>query len=159
MTGSTLGRLSRRAAGRAVDCGRAPTGQAQPAIIELYFSAAFLEYASDLRVGRFLPNKIDPNFFLAPRQIDGSAALDIVASEVDLGAAFHRFEPQSSEYAALHQALDDYRALAVLGGWSTVPLGEPLKPGMSDPRIPALRARLAVTDGAAAEAVGAADYR
>ena len=124
------------------------------AIIELYFSAAFLEYASDLRVGRFLPNKIDPNFFLAPRQIDESAALDIVASEVDLGTAFHRFEPQSSEYAALHQALDDYRALAVLGGWGTVPLGETLKPGMIDPRIPALRARLAVTDGAAAEAVG-----
>lgn len=124
------------------------------AIIELYFSAAFLEYASDLRVGRFLPNKIDPNFFLAPRQIDEAAALDIVASEADLGAAFHRFEPQSSEYAALHQALDDYRALAVLGGWGKVPLGETLKPGMSDARIPALRARLAVTDGAAAEAPG-----
>ena len=29
-----------------------------------------------------------------------------------------------------------------------VPLGDTLKPGMSDPRVPALRARLAVTDGA-----------
>ena len=29
-----------------------------------------------------------------------------------------------------------------------MPLGESLKPGMSDPRVPALRARLAVTDGA-----------
>jgi murein L,D-transpeptidase YcbB/YkuD len=124
------------------------------AIIELYFSAAFLEYASDLRVGRFLPNKIDPNFFLAPRVIDEAAALAGVAQEPDVDRLLHAWEPPSAEYAALHKALDDYHALAVLGGWGVVPLGDTLKPGMTDPRIPALRARLAVTDRAAREATG-----
>jgi murein L,D-transpeptidase YcbB/YkuD len=128
------------------------------AIIELYFSAAYLEYASDLRVGRFLPSKIDPNFFLKPRRIDESAALDIVASAPNLAVAFRRFEPQSPEYAALHKALDDYRALAVLGGWGKVPLGGTLKPGMTDPRVPALRARLAATDGATAAALGVPEF-
>jgi murein L,D-transpeptidase YcbB/YkuD len=45
--------------------------------------------------------------------------------------------------------LADYRAIAASGGWPSVPLGEALKPGMSDDRVPALRARLAVTDAAA----------
>ena len=45
------------------------------AIIELYFSSAFLEYASDLKVGRFLPSKIDPNFFIESRALDQLAAL------------------------------------------------------------------------------------
>ena len=40
------------------------------AIVELYFSAAFLEYASDIKVGRLLPHKVDPNFFLQNRAID-----------------------------------------------------------------------------------------
>ncbi|MDF2983508.1 MAG: L,D-transpeptidase family protein, partial [Devosia sp.] len=124
------------------------------AIIELYFSAAFLEYASDLKVGRFLPNKIDPNFFLTPRTIDEAAALAGVAKVADVETVLHAWEPQNAEYQALRKALDDYHALAVLGGWGTVPLGDTLKPGMTDPRIPALRARLAVTDGAAATAPG-----
>src|SRR5262245_18405123 len=40
------------------------------ALVELYFSAAFLEYASDIRVGRFLPRQVDPNFFIEGRSID-----------------------------------------------------------------------------------------
>lgn len=128
------------------------------AIIELYFSAAFLEYASDLKVGRFLPNKIDPNFFLTPRTIDEAAALAGVAKVADVETVLHAWEPQNAEYQALRKALDDYHALAVLGGWGTVPLGDTLKPGMTDPRIPALRARLAVTDGAAATAPGEPEF-
>ena len=49
------------------------------AIIELYFSSAFLEYASDLKVGRFLPSKVDPNFFIESRTIDQQAALKDLA--------------------------------------------------------------------------------
>src|SRR5690606_12909277 len=44
------------------------------------------------------------------------------------------------------EALARYRALATLGGWPAVPAGDTLKPGMSDPRVEALRARLKVTD-------------
>jgi len=128
------------------------------AIIELYFSAAFLEYASDLKVGRFLPNKIDPNFFLAPRSIDEAAALAGVSKVADVETVLHAWEPQNAEYQALRKALDDYHALAVLGGWGKVPLGDTLKPGMTDPRIPALRARLAITDGAAVAAQGEPEF-
>jgi len=122
------------------------------AIIELYFSAAFLEYASDLQVGRFLPRKVDPNFFLQAREIDPLAALNGALTADDLNAFFDNWQPQAQAYANLKQALAEYRALEAIGGWPAVPLGDALKPGMSDPRVPALRARLAVTEGVAASA-------
>jgi murein L,D-transpeptidase YcbB/YkuD len=118
------------------------------AIIELHYSAAFLQYASDLQVGRFLPHKVDPDFFQEGRAIDQVAALVGVGAAPDLDRFFLAWQPQAPEYSDLRAALADYRALAAAGGWPTVPLGESLKPGMTDPRVPALRARLAVTDGA-----------
>lgn len=136
--------------------GRADTrGQAT---IELHFSAAFLEYASDLRVGRFLPNKVDPNFFLQARTIDPVAALQGLRAAADLDAFLDRWEPQSPHYADLRDLLFVYRELAAHGGWQTVPLGEVLKPGMEDERVPALRARLALTDGAEPAAVLGAEH-
>lgn len=118
------------------------------AIIELHFSAAFLEYASDLQVGRFLPRKVDPNFFLQKREIDQVAALQELAAATNLEDFLISWQPAAPDYASLRAILADYRALAAAGGWPKVTMGDTLKPGMSDPRIPALRARLAVTDGA-----------
>ncbi|HET7715498.1 MAG TPA: L,D-transpeptidase family protein [Bauldia sp.] len=118
------------------------------AIVELHFSAAFLQYASDLQVGRFLPHKVDPDFFQEGRSIDQLGALTLLSVAENLDRFFLAWQPQAPEYADLRAALADYRALAAAGGWPTVPLGESLKPGMTDPRVPALRARLAVTDGA-----------
>ncbi|MCP4384252.1 MAG: L,D-transpeptidase family protein [Hyphomicrobiales bacterium] len=119
------------------------------AIIELHFSAAFLEYASDLQVGRFLPRKVDPNFFLQKREIDQVAALQELAGASNLEDFLISWQPAGPDYAALRVVLADYRALARAGGWPKVLMGETLKPEMSDPRVPDLRARLAVTDGAA----------
>ena len=126
------------------------------AIIELYFSSAFLEYASDLKVGRFLPSKVDPNFFIESRTIDQQAALKDLAQTDSIDRFFDAWQPPGQRYAALRTVLAKYRALAAKGGWNTVPLGESIKPGMSDPRIPAIRARLSLTDGASGE-VGAAE--
>lgn len=127
------------------------------AVIELFFSAAFLEYTSDLSVGRFLPNKIDPNFFLKTRSLDELAALKSVAAAPDLDEVFAQWQPDSSYYVLLRNALAYYRTLEHDGGWGTVPLGPTLKPGMSDPRVTALRERLALTDGADPSASGPPD--
>ncbi len=127
------------------------------AIVELHFSAAFLQFASDLQVGRFLPHKVDPDFFQEGRSIDQLGALTLLSVSDSLDRFFLQWQPQAPDYADLRAALADYRALAGAGGWPTVPLGESLKPGMSDPRVPALRARLAVTDGADPAAPSAGD--
>ena len=117
------------------------------AIVELAFSAAFLEFAADLQVGRFLPRKIDPNFFLVDKSIDPVAALTGVAQAPNVAEFFAEWQPKGADYAALKVALAQYRAIASAGGWPVVPLGDVVKPGTDDPRVPAIRARLAVTDG------------
>jgi murein L,D-transpeptidase YcbB/YkuD len=126
-------------------------------VIELHFSAALLEYASDLQVGRFLPRKVDPNFFVQERSIDQLAALRKLAASSSLDQFFNAWQPSAPEYAALKSALADYRALAAAGGWPSVPLGNPLKPGMGDNRVAALRARLAVTGEAVPSVAADAD--
>ena len=116
------------------------------ALVELFFSAAFLEYASDIKVGRFLPRKVDPNFFIEGRTIDQTAALKSLASADSLDRFFSAWQPSNPRYAALRSALANYLALADKGGWGSVPLGEALKPGMKGPRVPAIRTRLKLTD-------------
>src|SRR5262245_19006264 len=118
------------------------------ALVELYFSAAFLEYASDIRVGRFLPRQVDPNFFIEGRSIDQTEALKALAGVDSLDRFFNAWQPEDPRYAELRSALAAYRALAANGGWAAVPLGETLKPGITDPRVPAIRARLMLADGA-----------
>jgi len=128
-------------------------------IIELFFSAALLEYVSDLSVGRFLPGKVDPNFFIQVRSIDTVGALQALQAleeRQDVNAYLDEWAPPDPEYGALRTALAQYRDMEARGGWGMVPLGDVLKPGMSDARIPALRARLAVTD-AAGPAMGDAE--
>jgi L,D-transpeptidase YcbB len=121
------------------------------AIIELYFSSAFLEYASDLKVGRFLPSKIDPNFFIEGRTINQLSALKDLAQVDNIDRFLDAWQPASQRYAALRSVLAKYRALAAKGGWGAVPLGDAIRPGMTDPRVPAIRARLLMTDGASTE--------
>jgi len=120
------------------------------AATELYFSAAFLEYASDLNVGRFLPSKVDPNFFLKSRSIDQLSALKDLGRTGSVAGALDKWQPSNPRYRGLRLALARYRKLATAGGWGTIPLGPTLRPGMSDPRIQAIRVRLALTDGAVA---------
>ncbi len=133
------------------------TDERSLAVIELFFSAALLEYTSDLSVGRFLPSKIDPDFFLKGRTLDEAAALEDASRRRDLGEFFAAWSPANPQYVALHAALARYRALAARGGWDGVPLGDTLRPGMSDPRVGRMRARLALTDGANPRPAGNAD--
>jgi murein L,D-transpeptidase YcbB/YkuD len=125
------------------------------AIIELYFSAAFLEYASDLKVGRFLPSKIDPNFFIEGRAIDQLSALKSLERADSIEHFFDEWQPPDRNYAALRIVLAKHRAIAARGGWSVVPLGDPIRPGTTDPRVPAIRARLSLTDGAGTQVTAA----
>ena len=71
--------------------------------------------------------------------------------ETDLAGSVAALLPAQPEFWALAEAFHAYSAIAVAGGWGRVPEGPKLEAGMRDPRIPALRARLATTDGAAVD--------
>lgn len=112
---------------------------------ELEFSAALLAYASDLKVGRLNPRKVDPKLFAQTKTIDGAALLSALASQPDLGAFLDGWAAHNPEYRALREHLSEYRKIASAGGWPKVPPGNTLKPGMRDPRVGEVRARLQIT--------------
>jgi L,D-transpeptidase YcbB len=87
-------------------------------------------------------SKIDRDHFQKPREIDLLALLQGVGSAENPSTYLDTVEPQNAHYRALKSLLRQYRVIAANGGWGTMDRGEVLKPGMSDPRVQQLRARL-----------------
>jgi murein L,D-transpeptidase YcbB/YkuD len=76
---------------------------------------------------------------------DPAVVLDNTLAENGIGALIEGLELADARYRTLIAALARYRRIADQGGWPAVPSGPVLKPGNSDPRVPILAARLAVT--------------
>ncbi|MEM7428217.1 MAG: L,D-transpeptidase family protein [Pseudomonadota bacterium] len=115
------------------------------AYTELAFSAFFLRYASDLKIGRFVPRKIDPELFVSRKKIDFAPVLAKLAEYASVQDFFRIWEPQNAEYRTLRNALRRYQRISARGGWAPVDPGETLKVGMRDPRVAQVRARLQAT--------------
>ncbi|MDJ0896271.1 MAG: L,D-transpeptidase family protein [Alphaproteobacteria bacterium] len=122
--------------------GAAPKAKAET---ELFLSAAFLEFASDLKTGRLSPHRVDPKLFVKPKQIDGQAVLKALADAKSVRAFLRQWAPQNPEYRGLRRLLATHRKLEANGGWGTLPEGPSLKPGAQDPRVATLRARLSAS--------------
>jgi murein L,D-transpeptidase YcbB/YkuD len=112
--------------------------------LELRLSLGLIEITSDLASGRLEPNKVNPELFIYPHDVDPAQVIRAAAAAPDIAAFVASFEPAQPEYRRLRAALADYRALAAAGDWPAVADGPTLKPGMTDARVAQLRARLAV---------------
>lgn len=120
---------------------RSTTGLAD---VEIRLSKALLEFGRDLSVGRVEPSSIAKDIRIFPEGPGADELLSRVSrSGADMYELVTSLAPQSPNYSRLKSALSDYRVLAARGGWPQVPGGEVLKPGMTGPRVAALRARLA----------------
>jgi len=62
-----------------------------------------------------------------------------------LARRIRELAPRHPLYLRMREALGRYRAIEAAGGWEPVPVGAPPEPGEPDPRVPALRTRLAAT--------------
>ena len=130
---------------RAPLAGRMPTA-AEAADFDLLASDALVLALYHLETGKVDPKTIiaDWNFNAHPLT-DASIAAAARRAE-DTGRVEEEFaaaRPDHWMYARGRELLAAYRAIAARGGWPKIPAGASLKPGMSDPRVPALRARLA----------------
>jgi murein L,D-transpeptidase YcbB/YkuD len=112
------------------------------AALDVRLSLAAIRLASDLASGRVEPSKVDPEHFLAPSGVIAADVIRQAAVAEDIGAFMASFEPPQDEYVRLRDTLARYRELAANGGWPMVPEGDTLDPGMTDPRVVPLRARL-----------------
>ena len=116
----------------------------QLAALELEAGAALLAYARDAAQGRADPRRRDPNVFAEAPPFDPAALLAQLTDPAgDPAALLLSLSPGHSEYRGLRRALSLYRERAARAEPPPVPDGPSLKPGMRDPRVAALRARLA----------------
>eukprot|EP01041_Mallomonas_annulata_P029574 gene29574-51595_t len=94
---------------------------------------------------------MDPEDFpelwaVRPAPYDPAPDLANALSEDRLQAWLDSLAPRYSGYAALKRGLARYREIAAAGGWKTLAPGKPMGLGSVDPRVPALRVRLAAED-------------
>jgi murein L,D-transpeptidase YcbB/YkuD len=122
-----------------------PDDADEAAAAELYFAAFFLSYATDLKIGRTTPQKVDPRLFRNRRTVDTLRILDDLAASGDPVKFLAGFESQNPHYQALKRMLALYRAMAESVEWPAVATGSNIEPGGKDPRIPEIRSRLVLT--------------
>ncbi len=101
-----------------------------------------------LYLGKVDPEKLSSQWNFASKPVDverGFAALTRALGSGQIRETFQRARPQHAWYQRGRERLKEYRALAAAGGWPVIPAGPTLKPGMTDPRVATMRARLRVT--------------
>lgn len=130
--------------------------------LDIRLSLGLVLFAADLGQGRTAPHVSDPELFVYRQEVDKAQVIAAAETADDLALFVDRYRPQSPRYDRLKVALADYRAMAELGGWSPIPDGPVLKPGMTDPRLGMVRRRLRewgdLTEAANLSADGEPDF-
>jgi len=110
---------------------------------ELAAMRAYLAFAGDLSAGVVVPSRADPEISITPdrpapaellARLDGVAPADALAALEPAGPAYRALMAEKRRLEA---------ALATADGGMVVPSGPTLREGDSDPRVAALRQRLA----------------
>jgi murein L,D-transpeptidase YcbB/YkuD len=123
-----------------------PTPERQ-ARLDLLLTDAAVRLAYNLRFGKVDPEALDADWNLEG-DLGGVDPVALLQQAIDQGRvhqALEELKPRYPFYTRLKAALVEYRRIAAAGGWSAIPAGGPLKPGVTDARVTLLRHRLGVT--------------
>jgi murein L,D-transpeptidase YcbB/YkuD len=122
----------------------APTPE-QRAAFDIAATHTFVTALLQLRRGKVDPSRLDIHWNFDPSEADPRddfnhffAALDAH----DVARAFAQAPPQQSVYLGLRQGLAQLRKIRTSGGWPKIGEDHSLKPGMDEPAVAQLRARL-----------------
>ena len=127
---------------------------------DLLATDAYAMLVFHLALGKVDAVKLEPNWSLALSSARQRAAFEAIVTALSGGRIREtatEARPHHYLYERGRAALARYRQLAADGGWEPLPPGDRLGPGMSDPRVPALRRRLAA-EGDLALAGGTTSY-
>ena len=125
-----------------------PLPPEEQADLELVATDAMMLALYHLYLGKVDPVKLSSQWNFSTRPVSVERGFEQLTQAIDSGQireTFDRARPQHIWYQRGRERLKEYRAIAAAGGWSPISDGPALKPGMSDPRIPALRHRLQMT--------------
>jgi len=115
---------------------------------ELRATNAYLRALYHLYNGKVDPAGLDPQWNFELQDMAPVADGARVADSIETGQIARLFEqtrPQHTIYRSFKAGLQQYRQLALLGGWPSLPVGGTLKPCAVDPQVAILRQRLRVT--------------
>jgi murein L,D-transpeptidase YcbB/YkuD len=116
--------------------------------LDVLATDAYMLLLYHLYFGKVDPVSLEPTWNIPAREVTGERAVDYVARALASGTVRESaaaLRPTHWMYEHGRRALRAYRRIEAQGGWPQVPDGPTLKPGTSDPRVVALRRRLAVT--------------
>lgn len=119
---------------------RGAPSAAELAEADVRLSEAIVAYAVQASGGRIDPRSISPEITAKPDVVDPINALTAVFAAGDPGAALENFNPPQNAYRELRDKLAELRAEQPNAA-QALPAGPTLKIGMSDPRVPIIRAR------------------
>ncbi len=130
-----------------------PATDEEIAAADLALSDAVVAYGRQASGTRVDPRMISRLIGVEPEVADPAVILALVATAgEDAGEELRRFNPPQKGYEALREKLLQSRRLrGAVGHGPAIPAGPVLRPGMRDPRVPLIRARLSLDDAAGAE--------
>ncbi len=113
---------------------------------DILVSDSLARFARDVAIGRVSPTRSVGGMGPGLRgTVDPVAFLVDVSANKAAPALVEALAPPYAGYTRLKAALPKYRALVAAGGWRAIADGPSIKPGISDARIPLVRARLIAT--------------
>jgi murein L,D-transpeptidase YcbB/YkuD len=122
---------------------------------DIMLTESLLRYGYHRRLGKANPGKIDSDINFRrqafrdqppARTLEEILAADSLQGFIDMAA------PSGPFYQGIQYWLKQYRQIAAGGGWRVVPEGPTLRKGDTDPRVSAIRARLAASGDLPADA-------
>ena len=127
-----------------------PATDEEIAAADLALSDAVVAYGRQASGSRVDPRMISRLIGVEPEVADPAVILALVATAgEDAGEELRRFNPPQKAYEALREKLlQSRRGRGVAGRDAAIPAGPVLRPGMRDPRVPLIRARLSLDDAA-----------
>lgn len=128
----------------AIDLNRAKSGDPMTmAALETAFSQATMRYANHIHNGRIDPQSVSVNLDIQPKPINEAALLERLAHSDNPAAILGELEPKHREFLALKAALANFDQQQSASP-ERIKNGPVLRPGNSDPRVPALRVRFSL---------------
>ncbi len=114
---------------------------------DLLLTDSLVRLCYHLQFGKVDPESLDPAWNMT-RQVRGQNLVGAIEKRfrtATLARGLANIRPEIDYYHLLKSALKKYREIQEAGGWTRLPAGPTLKPGMTDSRVPLLRQRLAVS--------------
>lgn len=111
--------------------------------LDIDLSAAALRYARDASGGQFEPARLSRYHDVSPPWVAPDSALKVIAYSPFAADYLKGLHPTHPAYGAMKKALAELRAIEAEPKDDKIADGDIVKKGGSDPRIPAVRSRLA----------------